>query len=322
MDDEHEQMAIALHVWRDVKKRLSADTPVCRSVLRRDNARARNLLAERCAQVLYAIERMSDASFLKPLAYLCAAELTAVLVLISPLPVDVRRSIVKTVEMVPAKYASASKYAIAAVACGWLFTLQEALFLPTIADEADGLATLMHDVRRLRSQRSALLGGIALLLLLVIWRLFAMLKEVNQLSGSSEALRKQAEGARAAYEALSDEKDALEEELLSTSLDGGGRATPAAAASRPAEAPAAAAASKSDAEDELERAQMTIAELRERTQKLLTEKESAVKTAEALKKQAEGISTEYARLTTQKESLENKLADYELVLGDQVKKNK
>ena len=44
--------------------------------------------------------------------------------------------------------------------------------------------------------------------------------------------------------------------------------------------------------------------------------------AEALKRQAEGISTEYARLTTQKESLENKLADYELVLGDQVKKSK
>ena len=41
-----------------------------------------------------------------------------------------------------------------------------------------------------------------------------------------------------------------------------------------------------------------------------------------IKKQAEGLSQEYARLTRDKESLENKLADFELLAGDAVKKSK
>ena len=75
--------------------------------------------------------------------------------------------------------------------------------------------------------------------------------------------------------------------------------------------------------DELERARQTIATLRERNTALLDEKETASKDVEALKKQAKGLSDEYGRLLMQKESLENKLADYELVFGDgDLKKSK
>ena len=83
------------------------------------------------------------------------------------------------------------------------------------------------------------------------------------------------------------------------------------------------AKSQSEAEDDLERARQTIATLRERNTALLGEKETASKDVEALKKQAKGLSDEYGRLLMQKESLENKLADYELVFGDgDLKKSK
>jgi len=258
---------------------------------------------------------MSD-SIVQPLTTLVVLEVTTMLVLIAPLPVGVRRSIVKAFESVPAKVATAAKYIVGAFAVGWLFTLQEALSVPAKSDDADGLATLMHDVRRLRAQRTSALCGGALLLVLVAFRLFALLKESNQLSGSCDALKKQAESASAAYKALSAEKDALEKTAAGSTT-----ATSATAA-----APAAAAATEpkpsSEAEEELVEAKATIDKLRERTQMLLKERDLAVKDAEALKRQAEGMASEYARLTTQKESLENKLSDYELVLGDQVKKQK
>ena len=51
-------------------------------------------------------------------------------------------------------------------------------------------------------------------------------------------------------------------------------------------------------------------------------RDAALRGAEALKKQAEGLSTEYARLQQEKESLENKLADFDLVMGAEAKKSK
>ena len=74
---------------------------------------------------------------------------------------------------------------------------------------------------------------------------------------------------------LSAEKEALEDELLTSSLDGTSSApakTPSAVAS--ASEPVLAA---TDVEEELEHAKATIAELRERTQSLLKEREAAVK---------------------------------------------
>lgn len=107
---------------------------------------------------------------LQPFVALLTVEVAAVLVLIAPLPVNARRSLVRLVDGLPPKMISASKYAIAAVGAGWLFTLQELLTMPSKADDADGLAALMHDVRRLQGQRTAGLCGCALLLLLVIYR--------------------------------------------------------------------------------------------------------------------------------------------------------
>ena len=43
---------------------------------------------------------------------------------------------------------------------------------------------------------------------------------------------------------------------------------------------------------------------------------------EALKRQSKGLSDEYSRMLLVNERLENKLADYELVFGDEVKKKK
>lgn len=255
---------------------------------------------------------MADA-VMRPVAAILSIECATVLVLVAPLPVAVRRSLVKMMERVPAQVGSAGKWAVGAFAAGWLFTLQDALFMPGKSDDTDGLASLMHDVRQLRAQRSSALCGCALLLMLVIHRLYSLLKESNQLSGSCDALKRQAESASAAYKALSAEKDALEKS---------GKAMPSSPAA-PAEAPKREEPKPAtEVEEELAEAKATIDKLRERTQVLLKDRDAAIKDAEALKRQAEGISAEYARLTTQKESLENKLADYELVLGEQVKKSK
>ena len=76
--------------------------------------------------------------------------------------------------------------------------------------------------------------------------------------------------------------------------------------------------------DENEALRRTLEEIeaKERERALLEEKKSAEKSAEALKKQAKGLADEYGRLLAQKDALENKLADFELVMGDEVKKAK
>ena len=125
-----------------------------------------------------------------------------------------------------------------------------------------------------------------------------------KLTATKEALAKQAEGASAAYKAACEERDAAQKA-------GAGNAAEAKAA-----AAEEAAKSKTEAEDELERASETIKTLRDRNTALLAERDAAAKDVEALKKQAKGLSDEYGRLLMQKESLENKLSDYELVFGE------
>ena len=51
-------------------------------------------------------------------------------------------------------------------------------------------------------------------------------------------------------------------------------------------------------------------------------REVAEKSAEALKKQAEGLSAEYARLAREKEVLQHRLEDFEMLMGEQNKKEK
>ena len=74
------------------------------------------------------------------------------------------------------------------------------------------------------------------------------------------------------------------------------------------------------AEEELAHERAQCAALRERVATLLKERESANKSVEALKRQAQGLSDEYARLLTHKQTLEDKLSDYELLWGDTMKK--
>ena len=75
------------------------------------------------------------------------------------------------------------------------------------AKSGDLAQRLQHESRMFRAQRNFYLTGFSLVLLLVIGRIYMLLKQVNKLEATSEALRKQAEGAAAAYKALSAEAD-------------------------------------------------------------------------------------------------------------------
>ena len=147
-----------------------------------------------------------------------------------------------------------------------------------------------------RAQRNFYLTGFCMVQLLVISRIYQLLKQVNKLEATQLALKKQAEGAAAAYKQVSQEKEAA------------AKKSPAPA--KAAEEDAAAGAAKAD---EALRAKLKEAE---------AARDSALKGAEALKKQSEGLSAEYARLQKEKESLENKLADFEMLMGDEAKKAK
>lgn len=249
-------------------------------------------------------------------------ELAMVGLLIAPLSASTRRGLVRTIEgsAVP-QLKTPGQYFTLGLASAWVYCLIEMVSAQGKLDSATSGTELRYESALYRSQRNALLCGAATLLLLVVWRLFSLLKEVNQLTASKEALTKQAEGAAAAYKSISEECDALKKK------GGGAAPTPAAPAksSSGGTGPSSSSSKKGgdgDEEDELQRAQATIDALRERNTKLLGERDQAQKDAEALKRQAKGLSDEYARMLAQKESLENKLADFELVLGDEVKKSK
>ena len=241
-------------------------------------------------------------------------EVVLCLVLVAPLPAGGRKALVKTVDQLATsvdQLRTPAKYFTGALAVGWLATMKEMWKLQEKLERADAATSVKYEAQLFRAQRNVYLCGFSFLLLLLLYRLFSLQREVNRLDATATAMSKQAQGASAAYKALSDEKDAL--------LKASGAAKPAAGTAEP---PAAAKQSSTEAEDELEIANAAIEELRERNATLLKAKDAAEKSAEALKRQAEGLSTEYARLSREKESLENKLADYELVMGDQVKKDK
>ena len=194
------------------------------------------------------------------------------------------------------------------VGLSFLFTTREMLKLQEEYHDAkeyhDLGQKLQHESRMFRAQRNFYLTGFCLVLLVVIGRVYTLLKQVNKLEATSEALRKQAEGASAAYKAMSAQ---AEEAKL------------AAEAAKPASAPKAEGKVEAQGAHGGEGADQAL-------QKRLAEAEAgrdaALRGAEALKKQAEGLSTEYARLQQEKESLENKLADFDLVMGAEVKKSK
>jgi hypothetical protein len=242
---------------------------------------------------------------------LLLVELACVGLLVAPLSAPTRRGIVRAVEgnallaplrmlchplprktsapLMPCMPCSAhaatgtpAKYCAVALAAAWVYCLVEMVGAQGKLDAATSGSELRFESALYRAQRNTLLTGGATLLLLVVHRLFVLLKEVNQLTASKEALTKQAEGAAAAYAQLSAEKEAQPKT----------RAEPA-----PAAAPAADSAGKdesmeADGDDELARSRATIEALRERNASLLAARDAATADAEALKRQAKGLSDE------------------------------
>ena len=171
---------------------------------------------------------------------------------------------------------------------------------PTLTARAHLRRRLQHESRMFGAQRNFYLTLFCLVLLLVTGRVYELLKKVNKLEATSEALRKQAEGAAAAYKTQAQE------------LDDAKKAAKAASGNKAAEGKAPKG----------EPAAADVTALQTRLTEAEAARDAALKGAEALKKQAEGLSAEYARLQREKESLENKLADFEMVMGDEVKKSK
>lgn len=233
-------------------------------------------------------------------------EVATVLLLIAPLPHAQRRGIARSFESWGALLARPAKYLSAGMVVCLLVAMRE---LTKLDRNAGDVGMLVYEAKLYRAQRNVGLCVASVLLAAIVARLVLLLKEVSALTATKEALTKQATGASAAYTAVVEERDALK-----AAADGKrGDAAPGAGA---------AAKSAADEESELAAAQETVATLRERCSKLLDERDAATASAEAMKKQAAGLSAEYARLLAQKESLEHKLEDYELVLGDEVKKSK
>lgn len=161
-------------------------------------------------------------------------------------------------------------------------------------DSATSGAELRFESALYFAQRNVLLCGGATLLLFVVHRLFVLLKEVNQLAASKEALTKQAEGAAAAYAQLSAVKETQQKQHAEPARTATPAATPVGA---PAAMPAGEEKPEGDEEDELSHAKATIEALRERNASLLSERDAATADAEALKRQAKGLSDECMRAT-------------------------
>lgn len=161
--------------------------------------------------------------------------------------------------------------------------------------------------------------------------------QTNSLNANTIALKRQAEQASAAYRSQLTEIDELKK---------AGAAPSSAAksqrgeAGKPMDADAIEAAAKEAAEHALTSPKAaaaaagegdggSVAELKEECKRLREalgqereEGKTAVASAEAMRRQSENLSREYSKLMVQKESLENKLADFELMMGDAVKKAK
>ena len=184
-------------------------------------------------------------------------------------------------------------YFLSLVVLTWLFATREMVRLQSeyaeVKMHADLGIKLQHEAKMHRAQRDFYLSGFAALLLGVIVQLYRLLKEVNQLEATKAAMTKQAEGAAAAYKAANADKEDMARQLKA---GGGGGGEEQAAA------------------------------LRKKVASAESAREVAEKSAEALKKQAEGLSAEYARLAREKEVLQHRLEDFEMLMGDRDKKEK
>ena len=174
---------------------------------------------------------------------------------------------------------------------------------------------LLHEAIMFRTERDFFISAGTALFALVVRQLFFQLRETGKLEASFAALKKQADGAVQGFKVQQDEIETLKRKLKEAK----------AIESKPANKAEEGVEGENDSQNSIERICVLEDDLL-RYKALLkeakTESESAEKREVALKRQAENLSTEYSRLLDEKKSLENKLADFELVMGADVKKNK
>ena len=125
--------------------------------------------------------------------------------------------------------------------------------------------------------------GASCLLVLVIYRIYVQLKELNRLEATSSALKKQAEGAVASYKSLSNEKDEMESTLKALRLKALSKLKEVAAETQPT----GDSASEKDSEEASEKAVKAPTEddselqrLREQNEKLAAARTAAEKDVE------------------------------------------
>ncbi|KAM9584694.1 B-cell receptor-associated protein 31 isoform 1-T1 [Morphnus guianensis] len=130
-----------------------------------------------------------------------------------------------------------------------------------------------------RAQRNLYLAGFALLLSFLLRRLVTLISQQAVLGASSEAFRKQAEGASQAARRYMEDNDALRKQLQEAGGDGGGRSSPS--------------------HDENETLKAKVEKLKEELAASKRTLEKAENEVQAMRRQAEGLTREYDRLLDQ-----------------------
>jgi len=178
----------------------------------------------------------SAGPFFEIVFMLLVAELVIIGLLTLPFPGGARGVIIRWISTssLLAALAKPLMYFSVLVVLSFMFTTREMLKLQDEYHEAragDLAQKLQHEARMFRAQRNFYLTGFCMVQLLVISRIYSLLKQVNKLEATQMALKKQAEGAAAAYKAVSAEKDAAAKPAAK-----GGDAEDAAAAAAKAQA--------------------------------------------------------------------------------------
>lgn len=217
----------------------------------------------------------SMASFSAGIFGLVCVEVVAVLLMIAPLPGFMRSRIVHWIgeSSIVASLQRPLRYLGFTVLVSFIFTIME---MHKYSDEYHKLSMgisvelaskLQAEVKKFHAERNFYLTGACCLLLLVMFRIYSQLKELNRLDATSTALKKQAENNASAYKVLQTEKEDLEKKRKQ---EGGLSDGPG-----------------SDEE---------IARLRKRVDTLADERRSAEKNAETLKLELQSLKSEKDRL--------------------------
>jgi len=218
------------------------------------------------------------------------------------------------------------KYFFVLVLATWVATTREMMRLQAELPDmrSKDLATkLQHDVRMFRSQRDFYLVGFSTLLLLVISRLYSTFKEVNLLSATKEALKRQADQAVTAFRSLQEEKELLEKGgAKQTEGDKGDKEAEKQATKKDTKTEDKGAKTESGEATTIAALEEELKEMKLKMEAAEVDKVAACRDAAETKQHAAQLGTKIETLLREKESLQNKLADFELLLGDQVKKSK